>query len=115
MEMQNTENQNCISLGRAWMLFFGGLAAIVGLFYLFNGLAAIGVLSKKAIWPVGVLLSSYFAIGIILGKVVFCRLIVWHPVYNTVSNVVSTKITQIVFWPFAYPYLFVSLFISKKM
>lgn len=59
--------------------------------------------------PVGM----YLAIGIALNHLVFKRLVDWHPMYNTLANVTSGKLSQMLFWPLTYLVLFFQLAVNK--
>jgi len=42
-------------------------------------------------------------------------LIEWHPVYNTLENVSSAKLSTMAFWILAYPKLFFQLLVTKHL
>lgn len=58
---------------------------------------------------------GYFLIGIFLNIVLLRRLIEWHPMYDTIDNVSSAKLSAIAFWPISYPILFFKLFIAQYL
>jgi hypothetical protein len=57
----------------------------------------------------------YLGAGIYLSRAVLRKIIVWHPMYNTLSNVVDQKIKMMLFWPTKYFFLFMSLAINKGL
>lgn len=61
--------------------------------------------------PVGV----YAATGLTLNRKVLPRLIDWHPVYNTVSNVAGEKLRFFVLWPTNYGVLLTQLVIHRVL
>ena len=63
-------------------------------------------------WWLNEIAMVYLACGIYLNRVVL-RNIIWHPVYNTLDNVVISKLLHIVFWPFLYAILFLKLAINR--
>ena len=113
--MEKTNEQAEMTMGKAFVYYMVSLAALIGFWWLMYGFVTLGRLDAEAKWPFIPLLLFYFGIGIYLGKVVLNRLIEWHPVYNTVSNVASAKIKQIIFWPISYPLLLANLFVNKKL
>jgi hypothetical protein len=60
-------------------------------------------------------LIVYFACGIYLNRAVLRRVIEWHPMYNTLDNVISGKLWYFAAWPFTYALLFVKLGIDKTL
>lgn len=62
-----------------------------------------------------VLVAVYFAIGFYLNRAVLERLIEWHPIYNTVSNVAGEKLRFFVFWPISYGLLLTNLVIQRVL
>lgn len=63
----------------------------------------------------GLIFLVYLAIGVALNHLVLKRLIEWHPMYNTLSNVANAKLSAVLFWPFSYLVLFVQLVIAKLL
>ncbi len=63
----------------------------------------------QALW------APYLIFGAILNRVVFRGLTEWHPTWNTLGRVSGTKIRMFIFWPFAYPVLFVRLAVAKYL
>jgi hypothetical protein len=63
----------------------------------------------QALW------APYLIFGLILNRVVFKGLTEWHPTWNTLGQVAGTKIRMLIFWPFAYPVLFLRLAIAKYL
>lgn len=58
-------------------------------------------------------LIAYVACGIYLNRIVLRRIIVWHPVYNTVENVFKGKLYMLFLWPISYPILLLKLAVDK--
>jgi len=57
----------------------------------------------------------YFAAGVYLNRGVLRKIIVWHPMYNTLYNVTSEKLKFFFLWPITYFFLFVRLGINKAI
>ena len=67
-------------------------------------------------WFPGVIpFIAYFVSGFIMNRVVLRGLIAWHPVYNTIENVSSSKLRALIFWPVSYPALFLKLSVVKHL
>lgn len=58
---------------------------------------------------------SYLAIGVTLNRLVLKRLIEWHPMYNTISNIARAKLNTVIFWPISYAILFIQIAINKLL
>lgn len=58
---------------------------------------------------------GYLVLGFILNRVVLRGLIEWHPVYNTIENVSSSKLRALIFWPLSYLVLFFKLGVVKHL
>lgn len=58
---------------------------------------------------------AYFVFGFIMNRLVLRGLIEWHPVYNTIENVSSSKLRSLIFWPISYPALFFKLGVIKHL
>jgi len=65
-------------------------------------------------WP-DLHLVSYFVVGVYLNRRVLRRLVVWHPNFDTVQNVSSSKLAAFLFWPLTYPVLFFKLAVVKVL
>ena len=61
-----------------------------------------------------VLFFGYFIIGFLLNRIVL-RQLEWHHMHNTLANVAKAKLTSLLFWPFSYLVLFVTLFINRVL
>lgn len=57
----------------------------------------------------------YLVIGFLLNRIVLRGLTEWHPMYNTLENVSSAKLSMLVFWPIRYPGLFFKLLVTKHL
>ncbi|HDR9001892.1 TPA: hypothetical protein QDA99_001443 [Burkholderia vietnamiensis] len=99
-------NQGGMSLTRALGIY---IACFFGLLLLFSITHNVHEVPRS----VGVI--GYVAEGIFLSRVVLRRLIEWHPMYNTIGNVASAKLSTIAFWPISYPILFFKLFVTKHL
>ncbi|HHW4679329.1 MAG TPA: hypothetical protein ACQGQH_07795 [Xylella sp.] len=66
-------------------------------------------------FPGAIPFCGYFIFGFIMNRLVLRRLIEWHPVYNTLENVSSSKLSALILWPISYPILFVRLVINKHL
>ncbi|WP_310665724.1 hypothetical protein [Burkholderia multivorans] len=80
-----------MSLGKAFGFYMAAVVALIA------G-AVIAGISKAVI----VYFVVYFACGIFLNRTVLRNLITFHPVYNTLHNVFSTKVRALIFWPISY-------------
>lgn len=58
---------------------------------------------------------AYFTFGFIINRFVLRGLVEWHPVYNTLENVFSSKLQAFIFWPIVYPILFFKLGVAKHL
>jgi hypothetical protein len=58
---------------------------------------------------------GYLATGYYLNRTVLSRLVEWHPHFNTVANVSSSKLRFFVAWPIEYAKLFFSLIVNKVL
>ena len=57
----------------------------------------------------------YIAGGVCLNRFVLRRIVVWHPIYNTVDNVYKGKLHMFAFWPVSYPILLIKLAVVKHL
>lgn len=60
-------------------------------------------------------LIGYFVFGFVLNRKVLRGLIEWHPVYNTLENVSSAKMSSLLLWPLSYANLFFQLIVTKVL
>jgi hypothetical protein len=58
---------------------------------------------------------AYCAFGFLLNRIVLRGLVEWHPVYNTLENVSSAKLSMMGLWPIRYPGLFFKILVSKHL
>lgn len=85
------------------------VAFLVGMFVLIK-------LASATTWfPGAIPFFSYFVFGFLMNRVVLRGLIEWHPVYNTIENVSSSKLRALTFWPISYPALFFKLGVVKHL
>lgn len=82
-------------------------------------LAAFIVLVKLSIsitwFPGFIAFFAYLAFGFLLNRIVLRGLIEWHPMYNTVENVSSAKLSSFFLWPYSYANLFFQLAVNKVL
>ncbi len=62
-------------------------------------------------WLFLTLVLSYISIGVVLNIKLLTRLIDWHPVNATISEIFGTKMRAILTWPIFYPILIFQLLI----
>lgn len=80
------------------------------------GLVVLIKLASAVSWFPGVIaFFAYFAFGFVMNRMVLRGLIEWHPVYNTIENVSSSKLRSLIFWPIFYPALFFKLGVIKHL
>ena len=95
-----------MTTGKGILLYLGGLFVFFVLIALSTSIQAFpGILA----------FVGYLAIGFMLNRVVLRGLIEWHPVYNTLENVSSAKLSTMAFWILAYPKLFFQLLVTKHL
>ncbi|MFP3637769.1 hypothetical protein [Paraburkholderia sp. SIMBA_054] len=80
-----------MSLGKAFGYYAGAIAALI-----------VGAIAASMTKMPLVYFFVYFGCGVFLNRTVLRNLITYHPVYNTLDNVYSTKIRALIFWPIAY-------------
>ena len=107
MEDTVDKENEYIGLKSAIIYYIIGLSVFAGTYGFFYFLVYINFMDDKTVWPFIILFFEYFAVGIFLSKHVLAKLVDWHPMYNTVSNVAKAKIKQLLFWPITYPVLFI--------
>ena len=91
-------------LAKAWGYYFICLGACV-----FAGLI---LFEFNVLW---LLVIPYFIFGVLLSRSVLRNLVRFHPIYNTLSNVSSTKVTAVVAWPIFYVATLLKLAIVKYL
>lgn len=111
---QKIKSSKKLKLTSAWLYFCSGLVA-------FCSLLIVGeLIDTKLGYELGtkfllLALAAYIFIGVALGRTVLNELIQWHPLYNTLNNVAAEKVKQIIFWPFLYPKLLISIAIQEYL
>lgn len=78
-------------------------------------LALILMAAKIQSFPGAIAFVAYFILGMVLNRVVLRGIIEWHPVYNTLENVSTAKLSMLGLWPIRYPGLFFKLLVSKHL
>lgn len=79
------------------------LAVVVAMTVVFEGLFG------------SLLVLTYFGLGIVLNRAVLRRLVVWHPMQNTLLSVTKAKLGMALLWPVRYPVLFFHLLVDKHL
>ena len=90
MTDQSLEASKSARLRDVFYMYLGGIVVF----------AASVALSQYTTGWIGLIV--YFVIGIYLTKVYLPQLITFHPVWNTIDNLVSIKSRAIFFWPIFY-------------
>lgn len=90
MTEDNYETRKAARLRDVFYMYLGGIAIFT---------IAV-VISQYTTGWIG--LVVYFVIGIYLTKVYLPQLVTFHPVWNTIDNLVSIKTRAIFFWPIFY-------------
>jgi len=105
-DIENQSEQPGISLRKS----IGIYAALVAAFIVMLNL------TFATTWFPGIIaFVAYVAFGFALNRVVLRRLIEWHPMYNTIQNVSSAKLSSFALWPLSYPSLFFKLAVNKVL
>lgn len=105
-DAENQKAQAAISLRKSIAIYIGFLAGFIALWRL----------AAVTSWFPGVLvLVAYLVFGFLLNRKVLRGLIEWHPMYNTLDNVTSSKLRLFIFWPLSYAMLFFQLTVSKVL
>jgi hypothetical protein len=66
------------------------------------------------LFPNGIVLA-YLACGFVMTRIVMGGLIEWHPNFNTLDNVVGSKMSMFALWPIQMPTLLLKLIFNKVM
>lgn len=99
-------NNPAMTTKKAFAIYAGCLVAMLVLIALAANIHA---------FPGSVAFVAYFIFGFLLNRIVLRGLIEWHPVYNTLENVSSAKLSMMGLWPIRYPGLFFKLLVSKHL
>lgn len=99
-------NNPVMTTGKAVVIYGGCLLAMFVLIFLAANIQA---------FPGIIAFVAYFIFGVLLNRIVLRGLIEWHPVYNTLENVSSAKLSMLGLWPIRYPGLFFKLMVSKHL
>lgn len=87
-----------------------GLMTAVGLY-----LACMGIFGALLSTAPHFAFFFYFGAGIFMSRGVMRRLIQWHPVYDTLYNVTSAKLTMVAMWPLSMLSLLFRLTVNKVL
>lgn len=80
------------------------------------GMIILVKLASATTWFSGAIpFFAYFVFGFLMNRVVLRGLVEWHPVYNTIENVSSSKLRALILWPISYPVLFFKLGVIKHL
>lgn len=108
-----SDNNNEISIQDPSM----SLRKSIGIYTAF--LATFILLVKLAIsttWFPGIIaFFAYLAFGFLLNRIVLRGLIEWHPMYNTIENISSAKLSSFFLWPISYASLLFRLAVNKVL
>ena len=91
------------TVGKAWIIYLTLLVIFIVLFTQWRHVTAL------------IAIIDYLVSGFILNRIVLRNLISWHPMYNTLENVSSTKLRMLLFWPIRYPAMFIKLAIDQHL
>ncbi len=105
-DMEKATATPAMPMSRALLLY---LACLLGFMLLLMLHMGVDWVPKLAV------LVGYLGAGIFLNRIVLRGLIEWHPVYNTIENVASSKFRQMLLWPFSYPALFIQMGVAKHL
>ena len=72
-----------------------------------------GLITKNIFIAMSVLILGNLIFGVFLLKKVKNKLTKYHPIYNTLDNVASDKLSFIIFWLIKCPFLFIKLGIAR--
>lgn len=93
-----------MGLGVAWLIYLGAMVLWLG------------VMLLPSNNPIAVLtLVVHFGLGFVMTRYVMSRLVEFHPVHNTISNVFSAKFWMFIFWPLRMPVLLFKLTVSSSL
>lgn len=99
--------QGSMGLGRAllyWLACVALLAAMIYVTYVYRAM--------PLVYATG---FYYVVVGFALSRAVLRRLIRWLPYYYSLANVTRAKLHFFLFWPLAYPFLFMRLAVNKAL
>lgn len=100
-------------LRRAWLFYGVAWLTLTGLWLIMGAIEFIA--GTNLPWTFFLLLIGYLAIGVVLNIKVLRKLIVWHPMYNTIENTANAKTHMFVLWPITYPYLLIQMAVSTHL
>jgi len=89
-----------MGLGLAWLIYLGAVG-FLGLCFQFGWTNAFGY--------------GYMVTGFVMTSLVMRRIADFHPMYNTLSNVVAQKVLMFVAWPLWMFWLLVQLTINRVL
>lgn len=93
-----------MGLGMAWLINLGAMVLWLG------------VMLLPSNNPIAMLtLVVHFGLGFVMTRYVMGRLIEFHPVHSTISNVFSAKFWMFIFWPLRMPVLLFKLTVSSSL
>ncbi|MDX6018593.1 hypothetical protein SIL79_20640 [Shewanella indica] len=102
-----------MTLKRAWLFYGLAWAALTGLWLISAAIEYVA--GTNLPWLFVLLLIGYLAIGVTLNIKVLRKLVVWHPMYNTIENTANAKTHMFALWPLTYPYLFIQMAVSTHL
>ena len=91
----------------------GGLAAIasgvafnvIALIVLLGAVTFAAPFDHAAAPRVYLAIACYFVLGVLLGRLVFRRLVRWNRVTSNLAQKSTAKLFHVVLWPYTYPVL----------
>lgn len=105
-EIQEAGSPEPMAIGKA-VAYYGAALTLLGV--------VVAMTVKIESLSGTLLVLTYPALGIVLNRVVLKRLIVWHPMRNTLHNVATAKLGMVLLWPIRYPVLFFQLLVDKHL
>ena len=106
MADNETQYQNSsLSLTRAIGIYLAFLLMIIAMIAI--------SLATSTLFLLGTASYAYLIFGFLLNRLVLRQLIEWRPIYNTIGNISSAKLSLFLLWPVAYANLFIRLSINK--
>ena len=103
-EDQEAGTMVSMGLGTAWLIYLSAIVLWVVVMLLPNK-NLVGMLA----------LLTHFGLGFVMTRYVMGRLIVFHPVHNTIANVFSAKLWMFLLWPLRMPVLLFKLTVSSSL
>jgi len=95
-----------MTLGKGFLIYIGMMVFIY----------AVARATNYVDWVSGwIIFPVYIFSGFLLNRLVLSSIVEWHPIYNTLENVSSTKLRAFAFWPIFYPSLFFKILVVRSL